>query len=106
MTIGTDAAVTVARHNILAGLPEMAQFPKFVLHTASGDTLLLLKETLVTLILGWPPMTTWLFFADIAHEFVLGHGVLRAQNASMDLKRLALRMGREVLPLQHPDARP
>jgi hypothetical protein len=69
---------------------------------ASREILLNLKEALVTLTLGRRPLTTWVFVASIADEFILELEVLRAQNASVDLKRLVLRMGREEVPFQRP----
>jgi hypothetical protein len=77
---------------------------KFALHIASGETLLILKEALVTL---WRrPLTTWVFIANITDEFILGLDVLSAQNASVDLKDLVRQMGREEVPLQRPEAQP
>jgi hypothetical protein len=65
-----------------------------MLQMASGEILPILKEALVTLTLGWRPLTTWVLVADIADEFILAFDVLCAQNASVDLKGLVLQMRR------------
>jgi hypothetical protein len=74
--------------------------------SSSGETLPILKEALVTLTLGWRPLTTWVLVADIADEFVLAPDVLRAQSASVDMKRLVLQMRIGEASLQRPEARP
>jgi hypothetical protein len=45
-----------------------------------------LKEVSVKLILGWGPLTTRLFVANITNKFILGLDVMHAHNASMDLR--------------------
>jgi hypothetical protein len=69
MTIDTGAVVPVTQTDIVAGLPEREQSPKFALQVASGETLLILKEVLVTLTQGRHLLTTWIFVANIAEEF-------------------------------------
>ena len=89
-----------------AGLPKRVKLPKFILQVASGETLSILKEALVTLTMGWRPLTTWVLVADITDEFVLAFNVLRAHSASVELKRLMLQMRRGEVSLQRPEARP
>jgi hypothetical protein len=59
VTVDTRASVTIARPDIRAGLPQKDPPMKCILQMASGETLPILKEVLVTLTLWWRPLTTW-----------------------------------------------
>jgi hypothetical protein len=99
--IDTGEAVTVAKPNI-AGLSEREPSTKCILQTVSGETLPILKEVFVTLILGRHPLKTWVFVANIADEFISELDVLRPRHASSELKRFMLRLGKEEKPLRRP----
>jgi hypothetical protein len=43
VTIDTEASVTVTRLDITAGLPKRDPVTPYILHTASGETLSILK---------------------------------------------------------------
>jgi hypothetical protein len=60
------------------------------LQTASGETILVLKEAVVGLNLGQRALRIWVFVAEVTDEFILGLDVLRAYDASMDLGRRLL----------------
>jgi hypothetical protein len=90
VTTDTEAAVTVAKPYIIAGLPKREPSTKYALQTASEETLLILKEAFVTLTLGRRPLKTWVFVANITNEFILGLDVLRVRDVTVDLKRLLL----------------
>jgi hypothetical protein len=69
-----------------------------------GQTLLILKEYFVTLLLGRRPVKTWVFVANITDEYILGLDVLIARDAAVDLTRLLLRLGKGEVPLLRPEA--
>jgi predicted aspartyl protease len=52
VTIDTGASVTVARPDIVAGLPERELSRPYVLQTASGETIPVMKEARVELTIG------------------------------------------------------
>jgi len=85
MTIDTGASVTIARPNIVAGQPERKLSRTYILQTASGETITVLKEAFVELTLGQWALRMWVFFAEVTDEFILGLDVLRAYDASVDL---------------------
>jgi predicted aspartyl protease len=53
VTIDTGASATVARPDIVAGLPERELSRPYVLQTASGETIPVVKEARVELPLLW-----------------------------------------------------
>jgi hypothetical protein len=58
------------------------------LHAADGiwGSLPNLKEVCLTLTLGWHPLKTWVFVADITKEFILGLDIPCAYDALVDTK--------------------
>ena len=97
MTIDAGASVTIARPDIVAGRPERKPSRAYVLQTASGETLPVLREALVELTLGQRALRIWVFVAEVTDEFILGLDVLRAYDASVDLGRHLLRRVRRKL---------
>ena len=95
MTIDTGVSVTFARPNIVAGQPEWKPSRTYVLQTASGETILVLKEAFVEVTLGRRALRIWVFVAEVTDEFILGLDVLLAYDASMDIGRYFLRLGQE-----------
>jgi hypothetical protein len=95
VTIDTGASVTVARPDIVAGLPERELSRLYVLQTASGETIPVVKEAHVVLTLGRHTLRSWVFVADIMDDFILGLDILRAYDASVDIGRRVLRLGRD-----------
>ena len=106
MTIDTGASVTIVRPDIVAGRPERKPSRAYVLQTASGETLPMLREALVELTLGQRALSIWVFVAEVTDEFILGLDVLRAYDASVDLGRHLLRLGQEEVTLWRPGAQP
>jgi len=106
VTIETGASVTIARPDIVAGKPERKPSRAYVLQTASGETLPVLKEALVELTLGQRALRIWVFVVEVTDEFILGLDVLRAYDASVDLRRHLLRLGQEEVTLWRPGAQP
>jgi hypothetical protein len=106
VTVDTGAYVTVARPDIAAGWPERQLNQRFTLQTVSGEALPILKEVFLTLTLGRRPLKIWVFVADISNEFILGLGILRAYDASMDIGRQTLRLAEEEVSLWSPGAGP
>jgi predicted aspartyl protease len=104
VTIDTGASVTIARPNIVAGQPEKKPSRAYVVQTASGETIPVLKEALVELTLGQRALRIWVFVAEVTDEFILGLDVLRAYDASLDLGRHLLRLGQEEVTLWRPGA--
>ena len=78
MTIDTGASVTIARPDIVAGQPQRKPSRAYILQTASGETIPVLMEVLVELILGRRAMRIWVFVAVVTDEFILGLDVLGA----------------------------
>jgi hypothetical protein len=73
---------------------------------ASEKILPILQEASVEMTLGRLPVTTCVFGANIAGQFICGLDVLRAYDVSVDLGRRALRLGNEEFPVLDPKARP
>jgi hypothetical protein len=99
VTINTGASATVARPDIVAGLPERELSQPYVLQTASGETMPVVKETHVELTLGQRTLRSWMFVADIKDDFILGLDFLRAHDASVDIGRRVLRLGQDEVPV-------
>jgi hypothetical protein len=78
VTIDTGASVTIARPDIVAGQPKKKPSRAYVLQTASGETIPVLKEALVELTLGQRALRIWVFIAEVTDEFILGLDVLWA----------------------------
>jgi hypothetical protein len=92
--------VTVARSDIVAGLPERKLSRPYVLQTASGGTIPVVKEERVDLTLGQRTLRIWVFVADITDDFILGLDILRAYDAKVDMGRHVLRLGRNEVPVR------
>jgi len=106
VTIDTGASVTIARPDMVTGHLEMKPSRAYVLQTASGETIPLLKEALVQLTLGRRSLRIWVFVAEVIDEFILGLDVLPAYDAFVDLGRHLLRLGREEVTLWRPGIQP
>jgi hypothetical protein len=65
VTIDIGTSITVAQPDIFAGQPKRKPSRAYVLQTASGETIPLLKEALVKLTLGWRTLMIWLFIAEV-----------------------------------------
>jgi hypothetical protein len=104
VTIYTGTSVTIARPDIVAGQPERKPSRPYVLQTASGETIPLLKEALVELTLGRRALRIWVFVAEVTDEFILGLDVLRAYDAFVDLGRHLLLLGQEEVTVWRPGA--
>jgi hypothetical protein len=76
---------------MVVGQPERKPSRAYVLQTASGETIPVLKEALVELSLGRRALRIWVFVTEVTDEFILGLDVLRAYDASVDLGRHLLR---------------
>jgi hypothetical protein len=72
--------VTVAKPDIVPGQAEKDPSPKFAIQIASGGTLSILKEALLTLTLGRRPPTTFVYVVSIADEFIRRPGAPCATN--------------------------
>jgi hypothetical protein len=68
MTVDTGAYIMVARPDIAGGWPERQPNPDFTLQSVSGESLLILKEVLLTLTLGRRPLRMWVFVANITDK--------------------------------------
>jgi hypothetical protein len=86
VTIDTGASVSIARPDIVAGLPERKPSLSYVLRTASGETIQVMREANVELTLGRRPLRIWVLVADITDELIVGQDVLRYCNASEDVE--------------------
>jgi predicted aspartyl protease len=100
VTIDTGASETVARPDVVAGLPERELSQPYVLQTASGETMPVMKEAHVKLTIGQRTLRSWVFVADIADDLILGLDILRAQDASVDIGRRVLRLGQDEVPVR------
>jgi hypothetical protein len=99
VTIDTGTSKTIARPDIVAGQPEGKPSRTYVLQTASGETIPVMKESLVELNLWQRALGFRVFFAEVTDEFILGLDVVRAYDASVDLGRRLLRLGQEEVTL-------
>jgi hypothetical protein len=95
--VDTGAYVTIARPDIAAGWPERQPHPGFTLQTVSGESLLILKDVLLTFMLGRRQLKMWVFVANITDELWLD--ILRAYGASVDIGRQILRLADEEISL-------
>jgi hypothetical protein len=68
--------VAIARPDIVAVLPERKLRRPYVLQTASGETIPVVKEARVELTLGQRTLGIWMFVADIKDDFILGLDIL------------------------------
>jgi predicted aspartyl protease len=100
VTIDTGPSATVARPDIVAGLPERELSRPYMLQTASGETIPVVKEARVELTIGRHTLRSWVFVADIADDFILGLDLLRAFNASVDIGRRVLQLSRDEVPVR------
>jgi hypothetical protein len=100
VTIDTGASVTVARPDIVEGLLVRELSRPYVLITASGGTIPVVKKARLELTLGWRNLRSWVFVADITNDFILGLYILQAYDSSMDVGRRVLRLGRDVVPVR------
>jgi predicted aspartyl protease len=105
VTFDTGASVTISRPDIVAGLPERKTNLPYVLQTASGETIPVMREAHVELTLGRRPLRIWVLCANTTDELILGLDVLRDCNASVDVGRGVLRIGQEVVSLWNPRTR-
>jgi hypothetical protein len=100
VTIDTGASVTVARPDIVAGLPERELSRPYVLQTAFCETIPVVKEARVEVTTGRHTLRSWVFVADITDDFILGLDILRAYDASVDIGQRVLRLGRDEVPVR------
>jgi hypothetical protein len=85
VTIDTGTSATVARPDIIVGLPERELSQPYVLQTAFGETMPVVKEAHVELTMGRRTLRSWVFVADIKDDFILGLYILRAHDSSVDI---------------------
>jgi hypothetical protein len=102
VTIDTGAAVSIARPDMAAGLPEREVTRKTYVRSVSGQIVPILKEALLKLILGKCLLTAWVFVANITEEFTLGLDIMYPHNAVVDLRRHVLLLGNVEVPLRRP----
>jgi hypothetical protein len=60
----------------ITGLHSRELIWTYILQVAQGETQSVFKKALVELSLGWHPLWTWVFVADITYEFILELDVL------------------------------
>jgi hypothetical protein len=108
VTIDAGAFVTVARPDIVVGLPERRPGRQCgqqvdsgrtipvvkVAQVGSGRTIPVVREALRKLTQGQRALNSWVFVADITEEFILGLGNRRAYHATVDEVRHGLRPAR------------
>lgn len=104
VTVDTGASVTIVRPVITAGLPKRVPSTKCALQTASGQTLSISKEALVTLSLGRHQSTTGVLVTSITDEFILVLDIMHTHDPSVDLGCHVLRLDNEEVPLRRPGA--
>jgi hypothetical protein len=92
--------VTIARPDIVAGLPERELSRPYVLQTPSGEKIPVVKEARVELTLGRRCLGIWGFVADITDDFILGLDIPRAYDASVNVERHVLRLGQDEVPVR------
>jgi hypothetical protein len=99
VTIDTRASVSIARPNIVAGLPERKPNLLYVLRTTSGETIPVMREAHVELTLGRRSLRISVLVAHITDELILLLDVLRDCNASVEVGRRVLGIGQEEVSL-------
>jgi hypothetical protein len=92
VTVDTEASRTIARRDHRGTAREEPSRPD-ILKVASWENLPVLKWALVGLNLGQCLLQIWMFVAETTDELILWLGVLRAHDASVDLR--VLRLGNE-----------
>jgi hypothetical protein len=101
VTIITWMSVTIARPNIIAGLPRKnpSRLYVYFLQMVYEETVAVLKETLVDLILGRKRPRILTIVTKITGKFILGLDILRAYNMTTDLKHHVLQLGEKEVSL-------
>jgi hypothetical protein len=102
VTVDTGSSVSIARPDIAAGCPHRQAIENYCLRSVSGQSIPILKEAYVELILGKRLLIIWVLVANITEEFTLGLDVLYAHKAVVDLGRHVLRLDDEEVPLRLP----
>jgi hypothetical protein len=82
--------VTIDRPGTVTELPKKELSQPHVLKMMAGKTYPVLKVVLVELTLGQCHLQVRVFITEITDKFILGLDVLRANNASVDLKHSVL----------------
>jgi hypothetical protein len=90
VTIDAGAFVTVARPDMVVGMPERRPGGQCVLQVGSGRMIPALRE----LTLGQRTLNIWIFVADVTEEFILELDIARNYHATVDVGRHGLRPAR------------
>jgi hypothetical protein len=70
----------------------------YILQMVSGEAFPILKEVLLILTLGWPPLKIWVFIVNITNEF-LGLDILFSYDVAVDLGPGTLHLAEEEVLL-------
>jgi hypothetical protein len=106
VTIDAGTFMSVARPDIVLGLPESRPGRQRVLQVGSGRTIPVVKDVLVELNLGQQVLKIWVFVADITDEFIMGLDILRAYEDSVDVRLHVLLLGQEEVPVRETHTTP
>jgi hypothetical protein len=104
--VNTGAYVTVAMPDVTNGGPERQPNQPFTLQMVSGETLPILKEIFLALMLGRQALKIWVFVADITNVLILRLDIPRAYDASVDIGRPTLCLAEDEVSLWSPGAIP
>ncbi|XP_069674352.1 membrane-associated guanylate kinase, WW and PDZ domain-containing protein 1-like [Periplaneta americana] len=104
--VDTGAMLTIARPDVVRGLPGRAPLRQYELRTASGESLPIQREVFLDLTLGKRKLEMWVFVANITEDVVLGLDAMQLLDATVDVRRRILRLGRDEVFLMDAEDQP
>ncbi|XP_069698171.1 uncharacterized protein [Periplaneta americana] len=104
--VDTGAMLTIARPDVVRGLPGRTPLRQYELRTASGESLPIQREVFLDLTLGKRKLEMWVFVANITEDVVLGLDAMRLLDATVDVRRRILRLGRDEVFLMDAEDQP
>ncbi|XP_069701912.1 uncharacterized protein [Periplaneta americana] len=104
--VDTRAMLTIARPDVVRGLPGRTPLHQYELRTASGESLPIQREVFLDLTLGKRKLEMWVFFANITEDVVLGLDAMRLLDATVDVRRRILRLGWDEVFLMDAEDKP
>ncbi|KAJ4443007.1 hypothetical protein ANN_04656 [Periplaneta americana] len=104
--VDTGAMLTIARPDVVRGLPGRTPLRQYELRTASGESLPIQREVFLDLTLGKRKLEMWVFVANITEDVVLGLDAMWLLDATVDVQHRILCLGRDDVFLMDAEDQP